>query len=702
MSAAPQLALVANIPTDPQWLSAEQVMAATGWSAFWLREQAKRGKVISRFTNQRAKNGRVEREYLASSLPASAAPQQRLALVPAKPAPLGPLFANLPAVQSTPIMLPDPDDQKIATERLAAIQPLLEFPSDPARFASLQVGGHPVTSLERLIAYIAQSQNPPVCAMTVKRWLYRFRKGGFAALADRIRADKGQSRWFAKHPDAAILAAYLYLNERQSLSFVLDQIKYEAEHLGIAPDELPSHETVRVFLAQNISPAMRTLAREGQREYRERMAPYIRRGYTDIYANQIIVGDHAIMDAEIMNDTFYEVPYGTPGRLRISAFVDYRSRKAWGTFAWEGSSRSIAATLLRVMLEVGPPEGIYVDNGKDYVKVAKGAMHASELPLYDDEDHKAPEGWYDDEYKSLEQKGILARLGISVTHCIPRHPQSKHVERFFRTMHMHFDAVHSTYTSGSPFTRPEATEAAMMHHRRLLKAGRVDESNHPRASRFILGCLAWLDEYNNTPQRGEGMDGQSPNEVFAANPNPNQKPIPPMDTLALLLAEYVRREVHECAVRLKNYRYTPRNEDRTAWAIMHEKNECEVLVGYNPEDPEFAVVLDLDGRFLAWIEAEPLLRFAPNDPVTQAQIGTSMEIRRGMEKATKASLAAIATAARGNGAQSAEEILYTRLQIPAATGCVVTQRPIQSAKPTDQTPGTPMTPAQVARMILGE
>jgi hypothetical protein len=77
-----------------------------------------------------------------------------------------------------------------------------------------------------------------------------------------------------------------------------------------------------------------------------------------------------------------------------------------------------------------------------------------------------------------------------------------------------------------------------------------------------------------------------------------------------------------------------------------------------------------------------------------------MEIRRGMEKATKQSLAAIATAARANGAQSPEESLYSRLQIPAAAGCVVTQRPIQSAKPTDLTPGTPMTPAQVARTIL--
>jgi len=377
---------------------------------------------------------------------------------------------------------------------------------------------------------------------------------------------------------------------------------------------------------------------------------------------------------EIQNDLFEEVPFGTTGRLRISAFVDYRSRKAWGTWAWEGSSRSIAATMLRAMLEVGPPEGIYVDNGKDYKKVAKGAIHGSELPAIGDDDAKAPQTWYDDEYKRIERTGLLARLGIAVTHCIPRHPQSKHVERFFRTMHERFDAVHSTYTSGSPFTRPEATEAAMMRHRRLLKAGRVEESNHPTASRFILGCLSWIREYNATPHSGEGMDGRSPDEVFASELNPNQKPVPNPETLALLLSEYVKRGVRECAVQLNHYRYTPRPEDRMAWAAMHEANEGEVLVGYNPEDPEFVVALTLDGRFLAWLEAEPLLRFAPNDPATQRQIGQSMEIRRGLEKAQKGALKAIAAGARGLGARSAEEMLYGRLQLPAATGAVITQR----------------------------
>lgn len=567
-------------------------------------------------------------------------------------------------------MLPDPDSQAQAEQRLAILQPLIDYPENPARFARLTLpDGRLIKSLERLIEYVAigTEQSP----RTVKRWLARYRASGFAALADRIRADKGRSRWFEQNRDAAILAAYLYLNERQSVTFVCEQIERMAEALSIS--ELPSRETVRIFLSQQISPAMKTLARDGQREYRERMAPYIRRGYVDVWANQIWVGDHMIHDVEVANDLFDDAPLGAPVRLRLSAMLDYRSRKVVGaSWAWEGSSRAIAATMRRAILQFGPPEGIYVDNGKDYIKVAKGARKASEPWLA--ESTLAPNAWWQTELDAIEHTGFLARLGIAVTHCIPRHPQSKHVERFFRTLHMRFDAVHSTYTSGSPSTRPDATESAMMRHRRLLKAGRVAESDHPLASRLILGCLSWIEEYNNTPHSGEGMDGRTPNEVFAAELNPDQKPSPDAATLALLMAEYERREVHECAVTLKKRRYTPRPEDRLAWAAMHELNEREILVAFDPGDPECAAALTLDGRFVAWLEAEVLLRFAPGDAQTQQQIGQSMEIRRGLEKAAKATLRTIADAARGNGAQSAEEMLYGRLQLPASTAPVISQR----------------------------
>ena len=631
-----------------------------------------------------------------SSPKTQAAPGSRPSARVVALAPLGPLFAGVPVTSSYPVVLQDPEAQKQAAERNAIIQPILDFAADPRPFLHFQLtDGRQVNSQERAIELVL-AEHHDLSRSTLMRWLRRYRTGGFAALTDRTRADKGQSRWFARNRKAALLAAYLYLGDvdergnlrgsRQSVAFIHEQLRLQAASLGLELDDLPTYETVRVFLSQEISPAMKTLAREGRRAYRERMSPYLTRCYTDVYANQVWIGDHAIHDREVANDLFDDQPMGAPVRIRLSAMEDYRSRKIVGaSWAWEGSSRAIAATMMRGILEFGPPELIYVDNGKDYKKIAKGARRGFE---------PATEA----EIQPMERTGFLARAGIAVTHCIPRHPQSKAVERWFRTLHARYDSLGATYTSGSPFTRPEFTEAAMMRHRRLLKAGRVAESDYPLASTFILGCLSWIEEYNNTPHSGEGMDGQTPNEVFAANRNPDQKPIPEFTALALLMSEYERRQVRECAITLRNHRYTPRAEDRAAWAAMHEFNQREVLVAFDPNDLEFAVACELDGRAFAWLEAEAKLRFAPGDAETQRQIGESMEIRRGLEKATRLTVATIAGEARAHGARNGEEMLFSRLQLPQTAGSVITQR--RPRLRADKGAVAPRTATEIAADIL--
>lgn len=566
------------------------------------------------------------------------------------------LLLCAPAAPAPQVILPNPDDDAQAGARAVIVRALIDG----------AVPGAAVKQAE-LLRRLALEHG--LSTRTILRWKSAYIREGKAALADKGRNDKGRSRFFAAYRKAAMLAAFLYLDQKQSVSVVWEQLVRQADILGIAAEDKPSYSTVRVFLGGEISPAMRTLAREGAKVYRERVAPYLKRAYVDVAANAWWILDHSQHDVEVANDLFDEQPLGTPIRLRITGFIDYRSRKVVGaSWAWEGSSRSIAASLKRGVMRYGPPEGIYTDNGVDMKKAAKGARRGG-APA----EPQAP-AWYDVEWEAIEKTGFLARLGIAVTHALPFHPQSKGIERWFKTLHERFDKVHSTYTSGSPATRPASTESAMMRHRRLLKAGRVAETTHPWASRFILGCLSYIEEFNATAHGGEGMDGQTPDQVFAANLNPNQKPAPEPAALAMLLAEWERRSVRECAITLRKHRYMPRPEDRAGWAALHEKNGLDVLIAYDPADLFHAAALDLDGRFLAWLEAEELIRFAPGDAQVQAQIAQSMSIRRGLEKATRGALKAIATEARANGAQTAEELLYGRLQIVDSHGPVITQR----------------------------
>jgi hypothetical protein len=214
----------------------------------------------------------------------------------------------------------------------------------------------------------------------------------------------------------------------------------------------------------------------------------------------------------------------------------------------------------------------------------------------------------------------------------------------------------------------------MMKHRRLLRAGRLSETKHPPVSRIIAFLLSWFEEYADTPHSGEGMEGCTPRQVFEANLNPAQRPTPEYSTLALLMAEHESRLVRECTVTLAKRRYQP--IDQTGWAVMHEYNERDVLVAYDPVNLDNVAVLDKDGMFLAWLQAEQLVRFAPWDPATQARIADSMSTRRRLEKGNRQALAIVTAAARSNGALSPLEAMASRLQLAAGESGVdlITQR----------------------------
>jgi hypothetical protein len=131
------------------------------------------------------------------------------------------------------------------------------------------------------------------------------------------------------------------------------------------------------------------------------------------------------------------------------------------------------------------------------------------------------------------------------------------------------------------------------------------------------------------------------------------------------LADHQKRLVRECAILLNNRRYIP--VDQAGWETLHAMNEREVVIAYNQGDIENAAAVDLNGNFLAALQPEELVRFAPFDPYTKAQVAESMSQRRHLEKQTRNTLSAITLVARKNGAQTPLEAMAQRLQLPADT-----------------------------------
>jgi putative transposase len=703
------------------WLSSEELTKVTGWSPRTVRRKVEKNEMFQRDRKGHGKDSSV-REYSTNNLsPAQQVKAEKMVAARNKTRKSSAFDNESNSTQlalfSTPssnvssIPIPVKPAQKEQIEKgfksIEALAEILDLP-ESQRFPHRMPDGTRVRNWSEADAWSAKQDGSSIS--TIQRRKNRFKKEGRRGLLRVVRRDKHSSHFFDAHREAAYLAAYIFLECRQSCRAAYEAIVRNAAMIEVPSEELPSYETVRAWL-RSIPPSLTVYAREGRKAYQDKMSPFLQRQFTDVYANDVWIGDVAILDMEAQNDVFENVEYGAPLRIRLDANIDYRSRLVVGySFCWEGSSRSVAATMMRGIRKYGPPVYWYTDNGKPQKKAALGAVPGCHVS-------QAPQNWRKAEIESIEATGFLARAGIAIQHCLPFHPQAKAIERWFRTVHERFDKCWPTYTSGNPFTRPDSTTALMLRHRSLVKHGRLAESDHPKVSTIIAAFVGWAEEYNNTPHSGTGNDGSTPREVFDANRNPQQRPAPDAATLALLMAEHERRQVRECAVTLNKRRYVPIDPD--GYATLHNLNQTEILIAYEPGVPETAAALDEDGNFLCALQAEELVHFAPGDPYTQNIVRESMRQRRHLEKKTREVLSTISLIARSNGAQSPLEAMAKRLQLPAGeTGAdLVTQRKprtdpdgyiIENMLIPGQGPdrlaarlsARPPTPAEVARIVL--
>jgi len=690
------------------WISRERALNVTGWSPRQLQRKAKDGTVKVRY--RRIGRGAPVPEYCVDSLPLpaqlkileqrkSATTEASSALIPA--AADEQLAALSPSAAGQKVAL-SPEEDKLARERLAIIESVIDFENEhrPAPRGQLPLDldlvlqdGRKVLSASAMVEYLAHTHQRS--GRTIWRWCKAFREEGLPGLARGARKDKGKSRFFEKHQKAAAVAASLYLDDhRRGMRGIHRLLCEQADVLEIAADDLPSYETVRDWLSNKrgqmrvgaftITPAMRILAREGLRPYQNRCAPYITRQYVDVCANQIWCSDGKICDVEVWNDCFAEITYGVPLRLRFTGIQCFRSRKLVGwSFSPVESSLSIATAMRGALERFGPPEIFYVDNGKAFKKVGRGA-----------EDGAASENTAD--HSCIETDGILAWLGIKPQYCLPYHGQSKPIERAWRTIKEQFEIECPAYTGGKPELRPDSTTVAMVRHRKLLKMGpaHLRHSEHLPASAFMALFAAYIDKYNNSPHGGEGMDNRTPNEVFASEIWPEQRPAPGPAELAMAMAKRDVRTVKECAVVLGGRRYI--GDDELAAKALHDRAEQKVIIAYDPNDCSGLAVLDLHGCYLCW--AKPEVK-QPQSPAAADAVAAMIAQRKRLQNQTQDDIAQVRRLGGETGVRPALEVLAeTARALPFAVGEHLSHRAVR-IRPDDNAKA-PATAADCAKKFL--
>lgn len=659
-----------------RWINLSDLVALTGWSPRAIQMKVRDGSLESRITAQRGRNGRSLREYSVLSLsPEHQVTLQRRRAAEQAQANIGPtdddaqlaLFREKSVVASAAPRVPVTDAHtKQIESRLTILAPLLEYSKLATRNARQAWCAHHrifAPNAEALVKQIAKANG--LSSATVWRWYGKYKSGGTAELFDAARRDKGQSRWFSRHQQAAIYVGSKYWGERMGIRAIRRAMERDREMLGLEVAELPSCDTVRVFL-RSLPKAPGILAREGERKFNEECLPYMRRAYTE-RANEIWVSDHMISDVLVWDDCFERD--GKPRRLRLTMVLDFSSRKALGyTFCLEGSSWSITTAVRNAILRFGPCKAFYADNGKDYRKVAR-------VPIQRE--------WWQEELTQVA--GLLQRLGIEAQHCLRYHPQSKNVERSFRTYHQQFDACFvAGYTTGKSYDRPDITRVAEREHSRAAKRGRVEESPLCPASVYVETFRAWVEnEYNNAPHSGQGMNGRSPNEIYDEQYPPSDRPAIDLTEVAHLFYERARRKVDSCAIRHNNRRYIGATAE-AANALLLRSQE-EIWIAWDQNDPATAVALDEDGNVIAPLKVETLM---PQSDEARPFIAESMAQRRGMQRRLAEGIRNVGAAARAMGVRTEREHLEIAAGLdpaPDSRGAstslaIITPRPASQAK----------------------
>lgn len=321
---------------------------------------------------------------------------------------------------------------------------------------------------------------------TLSRWVASYKAGGAQALQPQYQPGKGGGATLSAH-QKALLQKYWLNQNKPGIAACCRWI--EQQH-GVRI----SYDTARRYL-ESLPEALKILRREGPNAYKAKVDPSIVKDYGRLEVMQQICADHHTLDIMCVAK-----PGGKPFRPYLSAYIDMRSRKllAWAINQHQPDQWVVMQVLDQVIDRHGLPGCIIIDNGKDFI--AKNFTG-----------HKVQVRCEFDELVEIEIQGVFGQLGCDVVRTTPYHGQAKWIERLFNFICEDFSKQFPTYTGSNTVTRPEESR---LYHRAIGK----------QAKRNVVLTLdelrshfdSWAAWYNaNWPQRGNAMDGQTADQVYA-------------------------------------------------------------------------------------------------------------------------------------------------------------------------------------------
>jgi hypothetical protein len=187
-----------------------------------------------------------------------------------------------------------------------------------------------------------------------------------------------------------------------------------------------------------------------------------------------------------------------------------------------------------------------------------------------------------------------------------------------------------------------------------MKSGAVDQSPLPLASEFVQVAAHWIATYNAQHKHsGRGMDGRTPDEIFDAEyPQSARQLCDPRALDVLLRRRETRKVLEGGCIEINGQRYEP--ADAASSAAMTLDIERRVLIACDPANMGEAIALDLDGHYLATLQASKLME---HGPVSRDEIRASMRQRSLVKRAMKEYVGGLIARSYGRGEESELDLL---------------------------------------------
>ena len=366
-----------------------------------------------------------------------------------------------------------------------------------------------------------------------------------------------------------ILEKFYLTPERRTIQHCYQLLKLNL------PSTTATYQTCRRYL-QSLPKPVVAFHRLGQSKFEALYQPFIDRDPTILLPMQQVVSDHHRFDLLVIKD-------GRIFRPWLTVWQDYRSSKilGWAPSVYPSSLTILQAFYMMVM-RYGLPQMAHMDNGKDYrSKILMGSsQRVSTINT---------QGVTDEEL--LHIQGTFQMLGVETTYARAYHGQSKgRTERTFGTFAEYIAKDSGYYIGSNTVTRPED---ATLYFRAINK----------KAKKQVL--LSWddfcdkLDAFitfwnGNWHGEGKGMNGMTPDEVFAKFAPEPRKADP--KTLVLALTRPEIRKVTRNGVSVLGVQY---------WAKeLPEYSGQDVVVRIPIVNPDTALIQTIHGQTICTAQAD--------------------------------------------------------------------------------------------------